>query len=254
MPTAINNYLASRAEPCPDWLAAYRPQDPFPMGEFLRSRLVYYPGSGTDGQPVMTFGSAQHTHCFVYADYHKTWASIEAELEDEVRGFRGYQRLNTVTLAVDDLVPKGWTPHLQRGEVRDWRTWQPECARNPYGKVVVLERDAALGDEHGAKRLAIVFLGADGIATYDALFCQPASVRPPHVVVLQDHGFGGNYDQFGRGGLMERVALQAQALPRYLLTSDDTQSLRGYSQISEFGSVTGGQHSNERSLYEWKMV
>lgn len=42
----------------------------------------------------------------------------------------------------------------------------------PYGFLEVLERDAELGPEHGAARLAIIFLGADGHATYDALFCQ----------------------------------------------------------------------------------
>ena len=37
-------------------------------------------------------------------------------------------------------------------------------ARTPFGFLEVLERDHEFDDNHGARRLAILFLGADGIA------------------------------------------------------------------------------------------
>ena len=69
----------------------------------------------------------------------------------------------------------------------------------------ILQRESGLNDAHGPSRLAILFLGADAIATYDALFCQGDGTRSPYVVVLQDHGFGGNYDSFGEGGTLEQA-------------------------------------------------
>ena len=71
----------------------------------------------------------------------------------------------------------------------------------PYGFLEILDRSPTLGDDHGALRLAILFIGVDGIAAFDALFCQ-GNFRKDQFVVLQDHGFGGNYDHFGTSGLM----------------------------------------------------
>jgi hypothetical protein len=76
----------------------------------------------------------------------------------------------------------------------------------------VLERDRALDDSHGAHRLAILFLGVNGIAAYKALFCQENGT-PPFAIVLQDHGTGGNYDRFGHGGSLERIAKTYDVIP-----------------------------------------
>ncbi len=56
-------------EHLPQWLSKCRPSRRIAMADFLASRVVFYPGSGTDGQPVEFFGSRHAAHCFVLADY-----------------------------------------------------------------------------------------------------------------------------------------------------------------------------------------
>ncbi len=68
---------------------------------------VFYPGAGFDGQPVKLFNSAGVSTSFVYADSGLSRQEILDELNDSIRGFRGY----AVTEAEDVR-----TPH----QVGDW--------------------------------------------------------------------------------------------------------------------------------------
>jgi hypothetical protein len=246
----LYEYLRGLRENIPAWLDQYRDGMPFSREEFFGSRVIYYPGSGTDGHPVKVFGSTHSAHCFVYADYGITQTALEAELGHPRHGFRGYHRLARLQLRETDLVPNGWTPHVRIGEVPPDKHQLPAAvAAAPFGFLEVLERDREFDDDHGARRLAILFLGADGIAAYDALFCQVAHHSPPFAVVLQDHGFGGNYDRFGRGGLLERIARRCNVVPRWLLVAENTDPWHGFQRVDVDGDP-GGMHHHLRFLYE----
>ncbi|HHQ40677.1 MAG TPA: hypothetical protein ENK20_00085, partial [Chromatiales bacterium] len=156
---------------------------------FFASRTVFYPGSGLDGHSVELFGSAHACHCFVQVDYSVTRERLHEELQSP--GFRGYRVAAVVGLSAGDLVPGGWTPHLLPDEHRevDYRHTDPGKA---FADLVLLERLAGYGDDHGARRLAVLFLYADAVAAYDALYCQAArGGRPPFAILLQDHGLDG---------------------------------------------------------------
>ncbi len=246
-------YLRQIHSPVPEWLAAFDVNTCFSREQFFRSRLVFYPGCGIDGQPVRLFGANHAAHCFVYVDYGCQQEFFEQNLDDPVSGFRGYDTLARLSLRESDLVPNGWVSHLH--EVAGRRV-SPEVMQsfarirgNPFAFLEVMERQPDLDDNHGPSRLAILFIGADGIATYDALFCQHDSIAPPFAVVLQDHGFGGNYDRFGRGGLFEAIAGRCNAMPEMLLVATDTRPWNGYARIPELDSVYGGMHKNARFLY-----
>lgn len=62
------DYLKSLREPVLAWLANFSSGSKSHRDAFFASRVVYYPGCGTDGQPVKLFGSTHSEHCFVYAD------------------------------------------------------------------------------------------------------------------------------------------------------------------------------------------
>jgi len=124
------------------------------------------------------------------------------------------------------------------------------AASPPFGLLEVLERDRELDDGYGSLRLAILFVGADGIAAYDALFCQGRETPPPFAVVVQDHGMGGNYDRFGRGGLLERIALDCHAVPRWLLVAENTNPWESFVRLPDVEGDRGGMHNMLRFLYE----
>lgn len=245
---SLQRYLRGQREESPRWLDHLEEADTLDLRGFFASRVVYYPGSGNDGHPVKLFGSTHSAHCFIYTDYLLTQATLESSLNSP--GFRGYHTLARLQLREKDLVPDGWTRHVNRRDVLGAAVASATVVDSPFGFLEVLERDSGLGDDHGARRMAVLFLGADGIAAYDALFCQGSSDPPPYAVVLQDHGSGGNYDGFGGGGLLERIATRCNVLPQWLLVAEHTTVWKGYARVPGLKGDAGGMHNERRFLYE----
>jgi hypothetical protein len=240
----LREYLREMRERTPGWLERFRAGDSFDRDGFFSSRLVYYPGSGTDGHAVKVFGSAHAAHCFIYVDYGRTRADLESQLADPTQRFRGYHTLSRLELDPSHVVPSSWVPHAPSG-----RAGGDAHARAPtFAFLEVLERDDEHDDAHGAHRLAILFLGADGIATYDVLFCQNSG-SPPFAVVIQDHGFGGNYDRFGREGLLEQIATRSDVLPPFQLVAEDSVAWHGYLPVRDVAGERGGTHGRLRALF-----
>lgn len=246
----LYEYLRGQSEEMPDWLDQFEPGVPFSRKQFFGSRVVYYPGAGTDGHPVKLFGSTHSAHSFVYADYHITQADVEVELGNPRYSFRGYHTLARLLLQDSDIVPGGWTPHVHAGDVPSDRYGFATVGAAPFGLLEVLERDSELDDTHGARRLAILFLGADGIAAYDAMFCQHQFDSTPFAVMLHDHGFGGNYDRFGHGGMLESIATRCNVVPRWLLVAINTKPWQGFTPVRDVDGDRGGMYNTLRFLHE----
>ncbi len=241
-------YLSREKEDLPDWLQNPENREDFNYANFFSSRVVFYPGSGFDGHPIRLFASTHSAHCFVYADYMVTEDKIKEELSN--CSFRGYRLLQRHQLEEHDLSRRGWVQHIPPDWIGRYRGDMHHFVRTrPYGFLDIYERNPELDDTHGAFRFAIIFLGSDGIAAYDALFCQAYSMRPPFAMMLQDHGFGGNYDKFGDGGLLERIAVNCNVYPEYMLVAKrGTRVWDGYIRVSN-KPTHGGMHSSPRFLY-----
>ena len=245
--------LQQDPEPTPEWLKT--PSPGFDRASFFGSRTVYYPGSGNDGQPVSLCSRAHAAHAFVYVDYGVSMSDIR----DQVRGigdpgFRGYEVEHEEELKESVLRPGGWTPHVEPSELKKGAHRFADV--RPFGLYVVFRRDADHDDAHGPARFAALFVGGDGHATYDALYCQDDGTPPPFLVVVQDHGFGGNYDRFGAGGLMDRIACRASVYPQYLLVGDRGDGYAPWAGYRDTGAAPqpGGMHAFPRRLYsreEW---
>lgn len=239
----MKEHLKQYKETIPTWLENYKKGDDVELNEVFSSNVVYYPGSGNDGQPVEICVKSSCSHVFLYVDYGITRKDLENKLVHP--GFRGYSILDTIEISEKDLAPKGWHPHFttkKKGFVIN---------ETPYCFMSIFERNEGLTDEHGTKRFAIIFLFADGIASYDALFGNK-NIPTPFLVVLQDHGFGGNYDNFGKDGLMEKIAIETDTFPKLLIVGDNTRAWNGYSNVN-CEPVKGGEHKNPRHLFE-KMI
>lgn len=239
---------ADFAESTPEWLCALTAEAPFPREDFFASRTLYYPGSGTDGHPIAVFNQEHAIHCAIYADYGLSLSALKKEIYSANHGFRGYHIIIEHELTQQDLRPGHWQLHVSKHEVRG--SWiSPDF--KPYALFVVFQRDEGLGEQHGAERLAVIFLGADGIATYDALFCQRDSGPPPFILVLQDHGFGGNYTRFGKGGLLHELAKRTGTFPDHVFVAKYTDVWDDYEPLPMPASV-GGMHGIPRKLWKRK--
>ncbi len=239
--------LRREAESIPKWLATYQQDAPFPREAFFSSRIVYYPGFGDDGHPLRLFGRAHAAHCFVFSDYmHSAEHYEEHLLRDDHRYHpKGYRALFVKRLHEKDLVPEGWSQHVSPDHLP--KQAQAPPPGGPFALWAVLERKEDYGDEHGPKRLALLVVGGEAVATYDALFCQEAG-HPPYAVLIQDHGFGGGWTKFGGAdSLLYKLASQ-HGLPKWALIAENgTKPWPGYPRVSTADS--GGMHNFPRWLH-----
>ena len=224
-PTIVD-ILSRNPEPLPEWLDSDSIPT-FDREKFFASRTVYYPGSGIDdGGPVKLYNRSHAAHTFLYVDQSFKWKTIDEHLSHRKAGFRGYEVVCQQTITEDDLRPNGWSPHVCEEEVKEAATWA-DTFTCPFGRFVVLKRTCG-GKDHGPRRFAILFICGDGFAWYDALYCQRDGTPPPYTVVVQDHAYGCNYDYFGRGGLLERVARRCSVRPKFLLVGEPSKPWTDY--------------------------
>lgn len=113
------------------------------------------------------------------------------------------------------------------------------------GVWAVLQRRNNFGDAHGPRRLALLHVSAEAVWLYGQLWTSRRS--KPHGVLLQDHGFGCNWCNFG-GETSPLFDLAQQAcLPEWLLVAENTDVWPGYEEQDLV--QPGGMHRHLRRLY-----
>ena len=242
-PTIIEN-LSEDREPFPRWLREFSPK--FNLKKFFSSRTVFYPGSGTDGQPIRLCSTAHAAHTFVYADYmdYRVSANKIARKVNKIRGY-DIERLENLDEAL--VCPNGWNPSQCLSGLHNFEL------TTPYYLYVVLCRKRNFGKRHGPKKLAILFIGKDGFETFDILYCQEGRLIP-YMIVVQDHSFAGNFNCFGNRGLLYEYAMQHNAQPQLLLVGKPSEVWEGYIRMRTHPEITrledGTQHAGiRRRLY-----
>ena len=201
----------------PQWLTRVDPmgiQDAeFPLHGILRDSL-YYPSSDFDGDPVRHL--AGNVLSFVYVDY----GNSREELDDALAspGFRGYEVITRRNVTQRELAPRGWTPSypsLEDGDPSRYRDWM----KKPFCSWIVLQRLVEMPENHGPNRFSLLYLCADGVAAFQALYVANGRC-PSYVAIIQPgHGFGGNYTKFeDPNKILARSVLENPAgTPGYLL-------------------------------------
>lgn len=181
-------------EAVPEWLrnltmASIR-DGQVPLKQILKDSL-YYPSSGFDGDPVKYL--AGNLHSFVYVDYGHGKAAFERALEH--RGFNGYELIGKRSVTMQELVPNGWHPKppapMYGHPPQSWRG-----VGAPYCIWTVFQRRAEISADHGPDRFSLLYLFADGVAAFQALYLANAAVPKAIAVIQPGHSFGGNWTDF----------------------------------------------------------
>ena len=191
----------------PTWLSNVDPATvsdiEFPLGDILRDSL-YYPSSGFDGDPVRYL--AGNVASFIYVDYGRSREELVGALR--APGFRGYELLAVRDVSEDELVPNGWTPSFPTPEDGDPWKYQ-RVMQTPFCLWGILQRQDGFSESHGPRRFSLLYLCADGVAAFQALYV--ANHASPRIVaVIQPgHGFGWNWTNFeDPNGFFARTVLQ----------------------------------------------
>ena len=239
-------YMAIKeCESMPSWLADYRKGDEVPLEAFLSSRTVFYPGSWFDTEPMKIFGCSGSAHAFIYADYNAsenplfTIAGFRELFRSEfqLEGYRVFDMVPYDANKMNEAIK--WRPHLTAEDYRN--VINLPRYTNQFSYFVVLEKEPSSVETLGPDRLALWFISGDGVATYDAVYANENAI-PPFVFVHQDHGFGGNYTNFGNDGLLHAIAEQSNVYPRFILHGQGGTGIRwgGYNEVD------GVTHTRER--------
>ena len=237
--TDIYTYLKDYREEEPEWIARYLHGEEITFKDIMSSRIGYYPGSGFDGE-LMKVGNKSHSvHSFIYVDYMLKRKELEDHLAEE-DSILGYHPVGQIEWQESDLMPNGQYPldiniRPLYGEPNRF----VRKGETPYCFSVVMERNEDKGDTWGAKHFVVTFLFADGIATYYQLFVKEYS-KTPWLFLLQDHGWGGNYDKFGARGLLDRIIQRNHCFPTFVLCASNTSIWRGYEKLEEVSPLEYG--------------
>ena len=230
-------YFSKDKEAMPEWLKNHRKGDRVDFSALLASRIVYYPGSALEGSPIHVFNSAHAAHVYFYIDYGFTKDEIRRLMSKKIPA--GYHIYDEPEVTERDLLPHAPQYHLNQEEQRyvmeQYQTVHVPT-RNSFSFLKIYERDKSLGDEHGAERFAVLFLGGDAIATFDAIFGN-TNARP-FACVLGNYGFDGSYEGFCDGSLLETLAKRINRLPKYLIC-DKECPWSGYSILKPVGGTYG---------------
>ena len=246
--TDLISYLSNYREETPVWLEHYLQGEQITFKDLMSSRVAYYPGSGDDGTLIKVCNKSHSAHSFLYVDY----LVKRKELEDHIaqkNSFLGYHPIGKIEWQESDLMPNGQYPFvLSKKPLHGTPNTFVDPYEKPYCFSLIMERDEGRDDSWGAEHFAVTFLFADGIATYYQLFVKKYS-KAPWVFLLQDHGFGCNYDCFGKGGILDAIIQENHCYPQYVICASNTRIWNGYEQVENVSPVYGGMHQQRRDIY-----
>lgn len=164
--------------------------NPLPISELLENSL-YYPSSGFDGGIVKNYG--KEIQSFIYCDY----ATGEEALRSEINNFRGYKILGHRPLEQRELIPNGWKMTLPPGFDLQQYFRSKNAFQKPFAHWAVYERMEDFDETHGPSRFSLIYIGGEGVATYQALYWSNKKA-PKALAIIQDGsaGFGINWTDF----------------------------------------------------------
>ena len=236
--------LSQVKEVMPNWLRECEGLDCTVATGFLSSRTVFYPGAGLDGHAIEVFGSTHSAHCFIHVDYGVGGTTSSQVLDvlqqDDPYRCKGYYPTQIVEMTADELQ-----------DLFGLRMTHPVPGRNAKlkdGLWTILQRDSGLDADHGPERLAFLHIHAEAVWLYWNL-CQ--SAHRAFAVVLQDHGFGGKWTDFGGAdSYLFQCAERNGLLPEWLLVAINTDCWPGYNAASDWEqTIPGtGMHVTKRRL------
>lgn len=197
----------------PEWLS--RNNFSFNVRTVLKDSL-YYPGAGFDGYPVRVLMG--NIFSFVYVDYGVSKEYFLNQINNH--GFSGYHIFYRQSIFQNELTPNGWTVYLPPDINRDGNpnTFQ-DIFKKPFCEWVIFERNEDRDDSYNPKRFSLLYLCAEGVAAYQAMYLSN-NIKPKMIALINTDGFSGNWTDFrDRNKIFARsVFYDVRLLPDYIIS------------------------------------
>jgi hypothetical protein len=196
--------------------------------EELGGSVLYYPGAGTDWEPILTFAPNSHIDTFVFVDYMKTKDSVMKSLKDH----SAWEILEVEDLSPQDFGKKDWkefwASNQRLGNIERVAGYYLESKES--NNLFACKFRLRLKSN---KEVDLYYIHADGIETFKVLYEHGWKIR---VLLVQEHGWGGNWDRFGEGGALEYYNFRLKPVP-YIYFSFNSRAYEGYEQITAFDGM-----------------
>jgi len=223
------------SEAAPDWLGPKVSfADPTLSKKLRDARVVFYPGAGNDLHALEIFGSSGAAHCFINVDYDAVDRNI-------FRNIPGYSIVSTESIdfatlsrALDLAVVHPYEHLWQK-----FKSW-PDI-KEGQSNLILLKRESAKRVEYFFILQAFV----EAVWFYNEFWAKHG--RGAYAILLQDHGFGLNWTQFGGPESHLYEMAQRGTLPDYLVVAENTEVWPGYERDRSIGP--GGSAMHMRALF-----
>lgn len=174
--------------PLPKWLEDATADSTFPINDVLH-KSVYYPACGFDGRPVKYLGG--YSHSFVYVDFNVK----HEDLIFQFKTFTGYELAFSRSLEKGDLCFRSFEPMMPNADDGNPSGSLRHGNGDMFAEWAVYDRSNLYGDDHGPLRFSLLYIGGEGVATFQSLYfsnqCSPSAI-----VLIKSDGFTGNWTNF----------------------------------------------------------
>lgn len=249
-----NNYW----EPPPNWLMEINGDSEMPWKQFFESRTVFYPGAGMDPHTVNVFGGAHCAHCFINVDYLVMKTDVEVKtrersfseenLDTDKVLFPDYTLIYSRSLSEGEFFAMFRNPYSYRSapDLQRFNSMSEFDRNEHFVKFYVFERNANCINPHSVERFALLYLGADAFPVFNAVYVQGRANL--FAALIEDYGYGGQYERFGNGQLLHEMAKKANVFPDFILSERGCCVWKNYALIEEVEQSACG--TRDRWLYK----
>jgi len=246
--SVLEDYLEPYAQP-PASLKASDSALPF-LSDYISQhadsfKTIYYPGAGCDFSAFYVFSHYANIQSIYYVDY------FNGEDQPLIRTIIDKRAEQTQVLNPQDFNKTMWMeywPNAQNNwEQMDRAFGANNNPENAWGRKVVFKLPM-----YSDQNFDFYYLGTEGVKTAEVLL---ENSIYPNLVVLQDHGLGGNWTSFG-GADSPLYLVMSNRLPEYLLaeTRDTEGNIHiwpGYVKVAQPNPPSANpQLFNQRTLFK----
>ncbi len=185
----IGNMIAELTKsPLPKWLENATATSTFPINDVLQGS-VYYPACYFDGRPVKYLGG--YSHSFIYVDFNVK----REDLISQLNTFSGYKLAFSRSLEAKDLCFRSFVPMMPTAMDGNPEDSLSHCNGDMFAEWAVYDRIDSYGDDHGPQRFSLLYIGGEGVATFQSLYFSNRC-SPSVIVLIKSDAFTGNWTNF----------------------------------------------------------
>ena len=206
--------------------------------ELKRSKILYYPGAGFDFETMILLIHNAPIETVYYVDYNSYEKYSHEKLKKNLTS--NWDITNYFQIQPDYFGKSSWEDF-----------WYNNINSNMFSKPINGYAFKIFLKNVFGREVVFYYLGTEATKTYEILL---QSGIKSDIIVLQDHGFGGNWDKncFGYNNeddsRLYKISKENYSLPRLLFVAYNTIHWPEFERISRFEGKYGSA-GHKRALF-----